>query len=67
MWAGIEWIQEMPDGPHFDIAAGVAINSLRIMHPDQARQMADQITDPVAREKAYERIKAPYEERQPRK
>ncbi|MES2659325.1 MAG: hypothetical protein V4689_11965 [Verrucomicrobiota bacterium] len=67
MWAGFEWVQKMPDGPHFDTAARVVINSLRTMYPDQARQVADQITDPVEREKAYERISAPYEEGQPRK
>jgi hypothetical protein len=63
-WKGFEWIQQLPEGPHFDIAAKGVVNTLRIMYPEQARQVADQIGDPVAREEAYKRIKAPYEESQ---
>ena len=53
--SGIEWIQTFPDGPHFDAAATVAVERLRIKgNLDEARQLAAQIGNPESRKKIME-------------
>jgi hypothetical protein len=47
---GIEWIQELPEGPYFDQAASVAITRLMdARKPQEAHLLASQIGDPELR------------------
>ena len=47
---GIEWIQTLPDGPHFDAASRVAVEMLREQgYHEAASQLASQIGDPAFR------------------
>jgi hypothetical protein len=56
---GFEWVQEFPDGPHFDYAAYMAIDYMRKAHPDEAKQLAELIGDPGLKKNALERIALP--------
>ena len=34
---GLDWIQALPDGPHFDHAAVIGVDYLRVSLPNEAR------------------------------
>lgn len=61
-WAGVEWVQTFPDGPYFDIAAGIAVDYLRGDYPSEAKQLADLIGNPELRKRSMKRAETPQEE-----
>ena len=52
----LDWVQQFPGGPYFDNAAVGVIGPLMDMHPDQARELAAQISHPKIRAKQFATI-----------
>ena len=53
---GIEWIQNIPEGPYFDAAAISGVMFTAVSFPDQARELASLITDPEIRKAQLKHI-----------
>lgn len=53
----LDWVQNFPDGPHFDSAAAGIINSINDSYPDQALELAALIGDVRLREEAISQTK----------
>ena len=53
--SGIEWIQTFPEGPYFDVGAGIAVTLLiNNGNPKEAHQLAAQIGNPATRKVTME-------------
>ena len=56
--AGVDWIQNLPDGPYFDAAARVAVVHIADAAPKTAGELAALITDPAIRKESLDIIEA---------
>lgn len=54
----IDWLQEIPPGPHLDAALVSGVDALLIKDPEVARELAAKIENQILREKMLEKAKA---------
>ena len=54
--AGLELIQNLPIGPHFDAAVNIASIYISLDYPTEARELASQISDPKLRAEALKNV-----------
>ena len=55
---GVDWVQNLPQGPYFDAAARVAVVHIADGNPKAAQELAALITDPAIQKESVDIIEA---------